>query len=423
MNNYLLFIVCLIYFLYSILRYRKELMSPAVIFTTGFLLSSFMFVLNTDIWNYVITDETLIYMSFGMGVFLLGCQSFSEKNAIPDNTLSKINIEVNSKFIVFLFFLISIIGIVLRLYVLVYSLGSMSLANEALGEYRMSHQDTPYDLALKFISPCMSAIAIYAILNFLTCKYNKHIFKISSFVLICGFFIFNLLSSARIEIIYLFIYILVFYVIVKLGDSFSNIRFKNLALFLGVFAIFFVVFFALGFLTGKSQEQTSVFDNISIYTCSSIGAFCEYQKIYVYTPEDMFTDSFKGIYTLLSYMGIDFNIQAHGKSLGFVQYGNMTHTTNVYTFFQTLLHDFGYIGSYIGVFIEGGIYQKFYNKAKKNLLRRKYSWLYFYMFISPFILLSSVAERFCNAFLTLTSIVFVISIIFINSKLKRYNAI
>lgn len=420
MNNYVFFIFTLILFILLFNVYKNSLLSPPVIFTAGFLISSFMFVCNTHIWNYVLDGSTVVYMIVGMLSFIFGCIVCYKKITIPDNIIGGKIIQIRPKYLIAVFFVIEVVGIGLRFLVLSYSLGSMSLENEALGEYRMAHQDTPYDLALKFIVPIISAITIYAIANLLSMKVNQKKLSLSSILLIIGYFIFSTLSSARIEIIYLFVYFIVYYVIVSLGDKRRNISRKTLSTVVLVFTSFFAVFFLLGYLTGKSQQQTSFFDNISIYTCSSLGALCEYMKSYSFNPADMFTDSMRGIYNILSYIGINIERISKTPPVGFVQFGNMTHTTNVYTCFHTPIHDFGYVGSCIVMFFQGVFYQKIYNTAKEKLRKNNNRWLFIYIYMCPMILISSISERFSNSVLTITTIVFWFAIKFINKSIRSY---
>lgn len=419
MGNLIFFIISLFIFLLLFKKYKYSLLSPSVLFAAGFVISSLMFLLNTNIWNYELSASAILYMTVGMISFFLGCNVCHKNIVIPDNLIERSVIQIRPKIIVYLFLIIEAVGIVLRLLVLIYSVGSMSLENEALGEYRMSHQDTPYDIALKFITPIITAITIYAIANFLTIRINRNKTSFTSLLLIIGYFVFSMLSSARIEIIYLFIYFIVYYVIVSLGDKRRNISRKTVTILISVFVLFFAVFFLLGFLTGKSQDQTSFFDNISIYTCSSLGALCEYIKVFNFKEADMFTDSMRGIYNILSYVGINIDRVSKTPPMGFVQFGDMTHTTNVYTCFYTPLHDFGYIGSMIVMFIEGVFYQKIYNRAKLGLLKNNNMWLFIYVYIAPMIFISSIVERFSNALLTITTIVFMVAIKFINKSVKN----
>ena len=209
------------------------------------------------------------------------------------------------------------------------------------------------------------------------------------------------------------------------NDRRFKIRFKTL-IQLSVFAVaFYAVFFLLGFLTGKSQVQSSVFENISIYTGSSIGGLDRYIKSFHYHSENMFTTSFKGIYTLLGYLGIHIERVSKGVDVGYFQLGNMTHTSNVYSCYYNLLHDFSYFGSIVVLFFEGMIFQWIYKKSKRQLARRKITFFCLYIYVAPFIFLSSIADRFFAPFLTISTIVFCIFMnyiykhMLIHKKLKR----
>ena len=418
MNNVFLFIGCLIEFIIAVISNKRSISSPAVLFSMGFLISSFMLMINTNIWEYEILNDTCIYILIGNACFILACLLFKSKSRLLRNN-TQLSIDVSLKTTSFiLFFVIVLIGIYSRLYVLIYFLGTSSLENQALGEIRHGTTDTPVDNLLKIVGPCISAIAIFAIMYFFSdLKYRKKINKMS-LLLMAGYFIFSVLSSARIEVIYLFVFLLVYYILLFKRDTYFGINLK-LMLWSVLFVLtFFSVFFLLGFLTGKSQGQSSVFNNISLYTGSSIGGLNEYIKSFHYYEENMFTSSFKGIYTLLGYLGIHIDRTAKGIEMGYFHLGNMDHNSNVYTCYYNLLHDFNYFGTMIFIFIEGMVYQLIYNRARISLLSGKAHYLLLYVYITAFIMLSSIADRFFAPFLTISTIAFILFVYYTGKTVR-----
>lgn len=404
--------MCFVLFLVIYLFFKKDLCSPIILFSSCFLISSFIFMLNTNIWNYEIAYKTMIIIVFSILFFSLGCiignkMKVNVKNSKPINKESQI-IIMNKK-MYYAFFAITIIAICVRMLSVLYTVGNLDIFNGSIGMYRHYDGSVKYDFYLKLLSPCMSAIVIYSIIVLLSCFKNKMEGYFKYLLLILGYFIYNMLSSSRIDIIYLFIYISGIYIFTR-KKTFK--KSKNIwsycLLILGVY-VFIRIFFSLGYLTGKSQIQTSVFDNISIYSASSIGALDVYLKQFSYSIQNLFTYSMKGLFNFLSYFNINLST-IDTDQFGFIMYGNMTHTTNIYTSLSVLIHDFGYIGSMIVLFFEGLFFQYIYIKTKKYYEAGNFSWLMTYVYIMPLIMLSSITDRVFSSLLTITTIIFLMFI-------------
>ena len=415
MANLLLFAFCLIIFLVVFIYSKCSFSAPGLFFSLSFMLSSFLFLLNTGKWHYVISDGTFIFIVASILVFLLG--SIVPGNKVKSRVFVHNNVRIGT--IAFILFgLIEIAGITFQvlnyLSVLKYSVtGDFS----ALREYDV---ELPYEIYLKFLTPSITGIAIFGIADlFNRCgrkkggrkKGRRKVTKlIRPIILLIGFFIYCALSSSRIEIIYLFVYFFVFYNLALKNDRRPILSPRSiLVLSIGA-ALLIATFFGLGFLTGKSQDQDSVFDNISIYACSSIGALdCYMNEYFKYDISNMFTQTMKGVYNFLPYLGITKELDLSGE-VNFVQVGDMSHATNIYTCLRTPLHDFNYFGCLIFIFIEALIYDAIYKKARKAKNVTDASFV-LYLYVAPFILMSAVSERFCTSFLTITTIVFILFMI------------
>ena len=410
MANLLLFAFCLIIFLVVFIYSKRSFCAPRLFFSLSFMLSSFLFFLNTGKWHYVISDGTFLFIVASVIVFLSGSILLGKKE--KSRVIVHNNVRIGT--IAFILFgLIEIAGIAFQvlnyLSVLRYSVtGDFS----ALREYDV---ELPYEIYLKFLTPSITGIALFGIADlFNRCgrKNGRRNIKrfIRPIILLIGFFIYCALSSSRIEIIYLFVYFFVFYNLALKNDR-RPILNPRLVLVLSIgAALLIATFFGLGFLTGKSQKQESVFDNISIYACSSIGALdCYMNEHFKYDISNMFTQTMKGVYNFLPYLGITKELDVSGE-VNFVQVGDMSHATNIYTCLRTPLHDFNYFGSLIFIFIEALIYNAIYKKARRAKKVTDVSFV-LYLYVAPFILMSAVSERFCTSFLTITTIVFILFMI------------
>lgn len=411
MINYLLFFCCLILFAVILQNSKYQLTSPKVLLTSGFMVSTLVFAIATSIWHYEISVATLFYIVISIIVFLSGCHiGFKTKV----KRIHEINNDIEIGYVsFFIFMLIILVGIYVRYLVIIELVGRIGEGD--LAGLRGEDVTSSYDTYLKFLTPSISAICIYAI-AYLFSEYRKGTKRyLKSIFIILGYFIYCALSSARIEVIYLFVYLFVFYSILINKDKKPKITPKIMA-YMAVFtALGVLAFYGLGYLTGKSQNQESVFENVAIYTASGIGALDVYLTEFNYSINNIFTSSFKGVYIFLSYFGLPFNSSSwtDPNEMNMIMYGDMNHNTNVYTFLRPLVHDYNYIGSLVFVFFEGWLYTLIYKRAINSSSVRNL-WLFLYVYSCPFIFMSSISERFCNVFISVTTLAFILFIKFSN---------
>ena len=405
MANFFLFAFCLIIFLVVFFHSKWSFCSPRLFFSLSFLLSSFLFLLNSSKWHYVISEGTLFFIIASILVFLLG-SNLHEKKGNPGDLVNN-NVRIGT--IAFLLFgLLELAGIAFQVLNFLSVLGN--LASGDLSALRGEDVELPYEMYLKFLTPSITGIALFGIADLFNRNGRRKVELFKPIILLLGFFVYCALSSSRIEIIYLFIYFFVFYNMAFKNDKRPKLSPKLISrLSIGA-ALLIAAFFGLGFLTGKSQEQDSVFDNISIYACSSIGALdCYIKEYFKYDISNMFTLTMKGVYNFLPYLGITKELDVSGE-VNYVQFGDMSHSTNIYTCLRTPLHDFNYIGCLFFIIIEALVYNIIYKKAKKAKNVTDISFV-LYLYVAPFILMSAVSERFCASFITITTIVFIVFII------------
>lgn len=421
MNNIILFILCFILFAFEYYSRKCDLLDPAVLLSGGFTVSSFIFALTNNTWNYIISDNTVIWIVLSIISFNWGSR-FMKGIRIKEISQRFYTIKEYScsTFLFIILLSIELLYIVLRYYSIVSVVGSFSFSENALKIYNIeSKGNVAFGLPLKILSAIVSIIGVFAavlIVNEFKSK-NKRVFK--PLILLMLYLLSTILSSARIEIIYTMIYLAVFALLSFASEHKYKISIKTMIISIIGIILLGRVFFSLGYLTGKSQIQVNIFDNLAIYGGSSIGAFDHYLKRMVETTDNLFTLSAKGVYTLLSYFGIHINRTAT-DTIGFVQLGNMQHTTNVYTGLMVVFHDFGYFGALIIMFLQGAFYQYLYRRAKMPKETVLSVWSLIYVYIAPFIILTSITDRFFTQIFTISSIVSYIAISIIIRSLNMW---
>ncbi len=417
MNNYLLFILCFIILIINYKSNNGKFSAPAVLLSLGFMMSSFIFMLNTNIWNYTISFRTVLVITFSIISFSLGAALGNRLKNGKQNVMSiRSEYETNetvfnpfiSKSSLWMMLGISILSVVFRIISIYLTTGRMDFFTGAIGDYRYTDTSTRFDSVFSFLNPLIeffSTVLIYYIINVFNSRNvkNRKVRLPICIILIC--LIYHSLSSARIDFVYIFIY---FFVLYNTSRENKAVKKHNLKFFIVMVLALFIfarLFILLGYLTGKSQNQTSAFDNLSIYFGSSIGAFDIYIKQFDYSINNAFTQSLKGLMNFLRYFGLDFRYAAD-EHMGYLMYGDMTHNTNVYTGLKVLLHDFDYLGMQAVLFIEGVIFQMLHKRVYYRMANGNINTLIFYTYLSPFILLTSVADRVFGNLLTITSLIF-----------------
>lgn len=386
---------------------RKEYVSPSVLFCSGFAISTLFSTLNVYNWNYSISPNTVFIILLSVLVFGFGCRLGNrisirtEKKWINYNK----NWSVRTNSLLFFLGLIVLLCCGVRIFDIIQTTKSSNLFSGAIALYRYNSAPSKITNIIKICDALVSSILIFVIIDI--AKKNSHT-KYTHYILLVIGIIYYALSSSRIEIIYVFIYGIVAYLIeLKVKNSKLNIHSIMLALKIGLLLL--LIFFAAGFLTGKSQAQKSMFDNISLYAGSSIDAFDIWLNRVKHVGNYYGSITLIGISNLLSLLGV--NIQVAGDpTLTYINIGNMLHTTNVYTCLAEYISDVGFAGSYIIIMILGMISQIIYRKALISRIMGKQKYYALYIYMAPIILLSSIAERFFSTFFTLSTIVFMICI-------------
>lgn len=420
MNNYLLFCILACFFLLIVWSNKRDLASPSSLFCLGFLTSSLFLMINTEKWCYYISGKTVFFVCASVLVFQMGC-SFGKKIRVNTNRCSlSMNWVVNKKLLNVFIVVVIAISFIIRILDVYYATGQLNVFSGALHTYRFNPKETEFASLVSLCDAAMSSIIIFNV----TILAEKTVFKRkqrlrNASVVFWGLFYYAL-SSSRIELIYIFIYYAIaYYFCIKSNNLRVDIKvIKTIVL---IIILLYGVFFCAGYLTGKSQMQESVFENISIYTGSSLGALDKWLYETKHTGQYFGSVIFRGINNILSLMGIKTNF-VRDPLIRFVNLGNMPHTTNVFSCIAELLSDVGSLGIFIVLFLEGTFSQMIYKKArimyKKN---EKYS-MCVYLYLAPILVASSISERFFRVFLTMSTIVFLLILRFLlnSTNKERY---
>lgn len=418
MNNYILFWILICFFIIIVWCNKRDLAAPGSLFCLGFLTSSFFLMLNTAKWNYHISGKTVFFVCASVLVFQIGC-SLGKKIRINTNLLPAImRLSINKRFLKIFIIVVIIASFVIRIFDVYYATGQINVFSGALYIYRFNPKETQFTSLVRLCDAAMAAIIIYNV----TILAEKTIFrenrKLKNAGVVLLGVLYYALSSSRIELIYIFIYYAIaYYFCIKSNDM--RVNMKTIRTILLIVALLYIVFFVAGYLTGKSQMQESAFENISLYTGSSIGALDKWLGENSETGQYFGSVIFRGISNILSLLGLPTNF-VKDPHIRFINLGNMSHTTNVFSCIAELLSDVGSFGMFLILFLEGTFSQILYKKArimyKKN---EKYS-MCVYLYLAPILVASSISERFFRVFLTLSTIVFLVIIRFIlNSKNKE----
>jgi oligosaccharide repeat unit polymerase len=427
MTNYLL--MTFLFFIWlSVLRiFKNDFCSPSVIFATGFLVSTFMFVINTTTWAYEIHFNTIVIICSAVITVFLGelfarITSFRERpsnmNQTSKSSQALTPFYFSDKFVI-LFGLILIVFIVLGIQDINYIKNIYGPGDYFLDSYKTYYEYSRYGAYRKVMDVIAKSIGYLSILAFsngLVCKSKNNAGNLVLFVLSIMYYA---LSSARITVIYFFISLLIMWLIqyayINKWKYLSKETFNRMVKIAGMLILVFII---LGSFTGKTQSQDSIFQNISIYVGSSIPALDIWLQHFSYNIADFGNRTLYGITNLFKYIGVDFAFtdSRHGQ---FLVIGEMSKRTNVYTGLMALLNDYNYIGMYIILFFEGALFYKIYYKCKKSLNKGSVSVVLWYAFIITYFALTSIAERIIVELLTISTVLFVIITIWLVKKIEK----
>lgn len=397
----------------------KNILTPAVISVAVYILSSFIFALNSSKWDIQLDIVTVLIIISALLVFYFGTRvhlSIGKPHIAGFEELSNTLYHYAiSKWVIALFFLFNCFATLLIYRRAMQISSSYVTSSFVLSSIRaaLSTEDVSWGLGISVVRESMYALGYICIGVFLinvVPNLRKNI-KNNMYLLlpIIPMLVSMFLSTGRTGFIRV---LTVVFVVGTMVYSYTHVlrigKFFKIGIL--VFAVLLIVFFQLGKATGKSQIF-SPFDTISVYAGSSIGALNEYLK----NPSS-FSEGLFGGETLygLRYWARLFNknIVSTKIALPFT-YVKGGYNTNVYTALRRYINDYGFIGMYLIQFIKGVIFGSWSYSLRKN--KRIGLSLILYGYFMYDIVLQSIEENFLRELFT-TAQIFILIVFYFSFK-------
>lgn len=404
----LLFTLVILLLLYFFI-FKIDWLSPTIIFTITYIASLSILLINSKEWGISLGGKTFFVILTGIIVFSFGeifARFFYQKKTKKSNLENKEKNEITipskrvTNFIIIYMFLI-LCWYFIHIRSTVASIGMFE--QTIFGAYRSTEEDV--NIILQMALTINLPIAYYYLLSVIEQFIFQGILNKKNISPIIIYFVTSALSSGRMDILYLLISIVTISYIVYQNKTTWKLKFSVKMINKIVFAIlmFFVIFYLLGFLTGKSNEN-SFYYTISLYAGSPIAALDDFLNNFEYNISDFGNETLIGINNLLELIGIKVKF-ANERILDFVHLGNMPSRTNIYTSFRRVINDFGYIGMLVYQFLVGFFYSVFYQKIKKKKWKNQKFGILLYVYLLRYLIFSFTEERILINIFTTTTII------------------
>lgn len=421
MMLYILMFSVIIIMLLAYITSSKELLSPTIILSSGYLISSFIAILNINDWGDV-SYYTYFVILMAIVSFYIG-ELIGSEILIKTNIITKINKTPDKKvkfiitrkqvFIVSTFMLY----IAYLYYRYTYNLsligGNPGGLLNMLSYARLVNVDNENFERIGFVlkyghyfSRAYTYYIIYCIIHNHFTFYGKKT-PIFQFIPVILYIVQAILTTGRTQIMYLVIYIFMLMVInLKIRSNWSNINdFKiikrGIIAVLIILSSFWIIDISLrGSIYGNTR---GIFSTFSKYISSSLIALDNFLNNPI--RDDYFgKETLYNFYSLLNRVGLNFEV--YSSPLEFTTFSGVS--TNIYTALRRYIHDFGIVGMVIIQFTLGSVYSYSFKSIKYR--KRIGKGLIFYcMMIYP-VFFSFIEERFFTNILSLPTLTIVIFI-------------
>lgn len=332
------------------IMFDRNILSPSVIVTSVFIISTFIAILNLEIWKFHFSVSGCFViitgiLAFALGEFLIKA-SFSKKTS--QLVIEKKSIDVSRNALVFIILLdIFIVCVYFKaLKKLAWDNGyngNVLFLNYVRNIKINEHLDVP-----RAIGWSLNFVTVNGFIFLYFFIYNKVIAEKKCFLYLLPFsfhFLLQVLSTGRTGFIRMIVFSFVCFAFLYLGNKNSlkkQIKLFNFA-FLGLI-IFFVVFILAGSLK-SSNLMKHAFSSISFYAGMSIPSldkWLENPTSALYFGEE----TLSSLYNIFYKLGFPIPIEhTYYKHLEFINFNGTIG--NVYTVFRRLIHDYGYLGMYL----------------------------------------------------------------------------
>jgi oligosaccharide repeat unit polymerase len=406
--------------------FGNDVLSPSIGFTLPFIVSLCFLIINVNSWNISIQSRTFFVILIGIIALFLGelitRTFFINKHKKLSKTVSKESFSqvLEPKKIATNLIIIYMLVILAWYFHHVYTTAMLFQKTDItlLSAYRNAEKAINPILKLGITSSL--AISYFYLLAFLDNYINLGIKKIKYLIPVLLFFIMSILSSGRMDVLYLIISgFAISYILYKKKYGWRNtLNLKVVRIGVIFFLSFFVVFYFLGIFTGKSNID-SFFNIISHYGGSSIAALDSFLVNFDYDIANFGSETLHGVTNFFRIFGVEITLTGD-RILEFVHLGTMPHRTNIYTAFRRLLNDYGYLGMILIQFFTGIFYSVIYLKNKYNMYKNEKFGILFYVFLYRFLVLEVIDERIILNVFAITTIIQIAIILFLLKFVAKY---
>lgn len=385
---YILFLGILLLLLFSFYILKKNLLSPSVVLCLAFLLSTFFLILNAKKWGVQISEKTVFIVFMTLITFIFGnLMVYIFKLNNKKNLKGEIVLDIpkiSLKLVIILDFLLALglINFIKNIYELSLIGGNPGGYKDMLYYVRVAklnfHDISRLNMNIFYFAKAISYVCLYSFIYLTIFKglKIKNLYLLSPIIFLLTFVV---LSAARIDIVYLFIYIItIFVVLLYRRENFHALVNKKIILGTTLFWVIAVVlFFAAGkLLLGRSDSN--VFSSVSRYTGSSLAALNDFLNNFKGNNNEYFgQNTLFSIYRILK--RFNHNIPNFYPSYEFSYFVNMR--TNIYSAIRRYIEDYGILGHFFITFFLGMFYGIFFDYTvydkKKNFLLIMYATLSF----------------------------------------------
>ena len=437
MYIYILLAFFVIALVVSYFIFNKEIMQPAIIFCTAYMLSVLCATVNITKWNINMDLKTFLILSLGAVEFIVISYLifiFMKKKTIPSNQEKEKIIKTPKWIIVFLIiYNIIVIGLLLYNVLNIASqFGTYSSFSQALTIYK-EHTSYSNDTELPdyltiLMKPIISMayIGIFIFANntiYSDEKFKLRILKNSYYLVFPLIYIFQrLIESNRGSILNLCVGAIAMAIMIWSikNDWKKHIKLKIITMLFIAACIELIIFYYCAPLIGRINNK-KMFDYITFYVGGSIECFNQWLKNPT-TP-----DVVPGEYTFartindLNKLGMTKYTLNNENYSKFVYYKD-TAVGNVYTSYRSWMHDWGIGGIIVLQAILAIVINALYNFIKysnkfKNYMILIYGYIIYVIFMHP------IDSYFYLEFFTIANIAAIIIMTIIYYVLINYRKI
>lgn len=382
----------------------EEIISPSVLFTSGFVLMTFFALLNLKKWSLNVDINTFLVLVGGVAEFTVVCWLISKiRNNSTQEVKSRLNVPTLNKakltilcIVVFINFLI----IVAEIRKITGISNPIKAGNYLNYASRQLNNTIRLSGRASLLSIITLSIGVWSewqfLLNLILLKrFNWRLFFIIVIALITP-----LMTGVRggtfTGIITIFIFL---FFTLQLKNNSAKVNFKYTIIALLCIMIILVALPLTATMVGRDVSSYSTFDYVSIY----LGAQLKNLSIFIQNNSFPINIGVFGAYTFYSIIPsfakvFHLNIPQYLPYLPF-QYKNGYNLGNVYTVFYPWLYDFGYAGIIIMTFVMAFIAQFIYSQAKLQLKKGKLTsiLILLYGYLGSFVFLAFFADGFIRA--------------------------